>query len=90
MNGIALLSYGPVLLGFVLSFFLGWKKIRALLPFWSLVGYFLLFYSLTHEGLRYRLPVDPYMILAAVFSYLFLFNRFIAGKISTKEQPDAR
>ncbi len=90
MNGIALLSYGPVLLGFILSFFLGWKKIRALLPFWSVVSYFLLFYSLTHEGLRYRLPADPYIILAAVFSYLSLFERLVAGKISTKEPSDAR
>ncbi|MCX6639817.1 MAG: glycosyltransferase family 39 protein [bacterium] len=74
MNGISLLSYGPVLLGFLLSFIWGWRRFAAMLPLWAVVGYFVFFYSLTHEGLRYRLPVDPYMILLSAFSALAIYK----------------
>jgi 4-amino-4-deoxy-L-arabinose transferase-like glycosyltransferase len=74
MNGISLLSYGPALLGFLVSILLGWKHLKIVLPFWLVVGYFILFYSLTHEGLRYRVPIDPYMIILAVFSALYLYD----------------
>ncbi len=80
MNGILLLSYGPILLGFLFSLLLGWRHLRAALPLWLLVGYFVLFYSLTHEGLRYRVPVDPYMLLLAVFSGVTLFDKFTREK----------
>lgn len=76
LSGISLLSYGPVLLGFLVSLFVGWRKLVVTLPLWSVVGYFILFYSLTHEGLRYRVPVDPYMILLAVFAAVFVYERF--------------
>ncbi|TKJ41592.1 hypothetical protein CEE37_03235 [candidate division LCP-89 bacterium B3_LCP] len=76
LNGISLLSYGPALLGFLISIIIGWRFLRYTLPLWSLVGYFILFYSLTHEGLRYRVPVDPYIILLAVFSAVYLYCRF--------------
>ncbi|MBU0517312.1 glycosyltransferase family 39 protein [bacterium] len=73
LNGISFLAYMPALVGFILSLFVGWKRLQVTLPLWSVVGYFVLFYSLTHEGLRYRLPVDPYMILLAIFSFLYLY-----------------
>jgi len=75
MNGIAFISYMPALFGFLLSFFVGWKRLYVTLPLWSVVGYFILFYSLTHEGLRYRLPVDPYIILLAIFTFLYLYAK---------------
>lgn len=74
MNALSLFSYGPAILGFLVSLFLGWRKLAVVLPLWAVVGYFVLFYSLTHEGLRYRVPVDPYMILLAVFSFVFLYD----------------
>jgi 4-amino-4-deoxy-L-arabinose transferase-like glycosyltransferase len=76
LNGISLLSYGPVLLGFLLSLFLGWRYIAIMFPFWSVVGYFILFYSLTHEGLRYRVPVDSFMIILMAFSAIFIIGKF--------------
>jgi len=72
---ISLVSYGPALLGFLASLLLGWKRLSATLPLWLAVGYFILFYSLTHEGLRYRLPVDPYVIILAAFSALWIYDR---------------
>ncbi len=85
MNAMALLSYGPALLGFLLSFILGWKNLKAALPLWMLVGYFVLFYTLTHEGLRYRMPVDPYMILLAVFSALTLYDVITTKRKNAEE-----
>lgn len=76
LNGISLISYGPVLLGFLLSLLLAWRHIAIAFPLWSVVGYFILFYSLTHEGLRYRVPVDPYMMILAAFSAIFIYNKF--------------
>ncbi len=73
LSGISLLFYGPALFGFIVSIFIGWRRLAVTLPLWSVVGYFVLFYSLTHEGLRYRLPVDPFMILLAVFSAVYLY-----------------
>jgi hypothetical protein len=75
LNGLSLIFYGPALLGLIVSLFVGWKHLSVTLPLWSVVGYFILFYSLTHEGLRYRLPVDPCMILLAVFSAVLLYSR---------------
>ncbi|RJP80630.1 MAG: hypothetical protein C4524_03215 [Candidatus Zixiibacteriota bacterium] len=80
LNLVALITYGPALLGFLVSLVWGWKRLGVVLPLWSVVGYFILFYSLTHEGTRYRVPVDPYMILLAVVSALWLYDRFTAGK----------
>ncbi len=76
LNGISLITYGPALLGFLVSSIVGWRYMAATIPLWSVIGYFILFYSLTHEGLRYRVPVDPYMIILAVFSVIFLYCRF--------------
>jgi 4-amino-4-deoxy-L-arabinose transferase-like glycosyltransferase len=76
LNGISLLFYGPVLLGFIISLFIGWKRLEVTLPLWSVVGYFILFYSLTHAGLRYRLPVDPLMMLLAAFAAVFIYSKW--------------
>lgn len=86
---VSLLSYGPALLGFLASLFLGWKRWRAVLPLWSVIGYFILFYSLTHEGLRFRLPVDPYLIILAVFSFVWIYDRFVARGRSQFERDHA-
>lgn len=80
MNGLSFISYMPALAGFLASLFLGWKRLKIFLPFWLVVGYFILFYSLTHEGLRYRVPVDPYIILSAVFSVLVIYDRLRASR----------
>lgn len=77
LNGLSLIFYGPVLLGFLVSLFIGWKELKVTLPLWAVVGYFIVFYSLTHAGIRYRVPVDPFMILLAVYSFFFIYDRFI-------------
>ena len=76
-NMISLISYGPILLGFVASLIWGWGRLSAVLPLWSLVGYFVLFYSLMHEGLRYRLPADSLMMLLAVFTAVTIYDRYL-------------
>ncbi|MFH1861703.1 MAG: glycosyltransferase family 39 protein [bacterium] len=77
-NFVSLLTYGPVLLGFLFSLLIGWRHLQTMLPFWLVVSYFILFYTLFHEGLRYRVPVDPYMIILAVFSALWIYDRYLS------------
>jgi 4-amino-4-deoxy-L-arabinose transferase-like glycosyltransferase len=89
VNGLSLLTYGPALLGFLVSLVVGWKHLRVCLPLWLVTGYFVLFYSLTHEGLRYRLPVDPYMIILAVFSAVFVFDRLTVSRKPVGERSNA-
>lgn len=89
LNSISLLFYGPILLGFIVSFFLGWRRLNVALPLWSIICYFVLFYSLTHEGMRYRVPVDPYMILLAVFSAVFIYDRMVRKSLPVNETPYA-
>ncbi len=80
-NLVSLISYGPILLGFAASLIWGWGRLTAALPLWGLVGYFVLFYSLTHEGLRYRMPADALMMILAVFSAVTIYDRVIKKRI---------
>jgi len=67
----------PILLGFAASLIWGWDRLAASLLLWSLVGYFVLFYSLMHEGLRYRLPADALMMLLAAFAAVTIYDRYL-------------
>lgn len=60
-----LLTFGIILPLGVISFFINigrWKDTIFLL---AIFGYFIAVYTLTHDGIRYRLPADPYIIILA-------------------------
>lgn len=59
------LSFGPVLLlalGAVWTYRGRWRE---LLPIYALIGYFTLVHVLTLASIRYRLPIEPYLIVLA-------------------------
>ena len=62
---VAVLSSGPVLLFAVIGLAATWRNWRRLLPLYALIGYFTALHTLTIASLRYRLPIEPYLILFA-------------------------
>jgi hypothetical protein len=75
MNGISLIFYTPVLVFFILSLFLyrkqGPTRLLLLIPIANLS----LFYSFFFTQMRYRLPVDGFLILFASIGLTTLWNQ---------------
>jgi len=62
---ISLLSYGSVFFLFIFSIFYNFSYLRALIPIYLLFGYFTVLHIMFIASLRYRLPLEPFMILLA-------------------------
>lgn len=63
---VSILSFGPVLLLAILSLFINVKKWRVLSPLYILVICFTMIHVISIASLRYRLPLEPFLILLAV------------------------
>ncbi|MBW1649348.1 MAG: glycosyltransferase family 39 protein [Deltaproteobacteria bacterium] len=78
---ISVTSYGSVLLFFLLSTasFIFIKKNRVfskkLLPVFFLITYFTLVHMVLISSLRYRFPIEPFLIIIASYGFIFLFNK---------------
>jgi len=46
----------------------------------AIFGYFITVYTLTHDGIRYRLPADPYLIILASILFAQIVS-FVESKI---------
>jgi len=64
---ISALSFGPVLLFAAYCALLWRRTARALLPIYLLIGYFTLVHVVTIASLRYRLPIEPFLIVMAAY-----------------------
>ena len=64
---ISVLSFGPVLLLAVFCVLLWRRTAHALLPIYLLIGYFTLVHMVTIASLRYRLPIEPFLIVMAAY-----------------------
>jgi hypothetical protein len=62
---VCILSFGIIFPLGIISFFIFHKKWQNTLPLILILVYFIVVYTLTHDGLRYRLPADPYIIILA-------------------------
>jgi 4-amino-4-deoxy-L-arabinose transferase-like glycosyltransferase len=51
-----------------------YKRWRETLPLILIFAFFLGFFTLTHDGIRYRLPADPYLIILASFFLIQLLE----------------
>jgi 4-amino-4-deoxy-L-arabinose transferase-like glycosyltransferase len=60
-----LLSFGPVLLFALICLFQHRAQFVRLLPFYLIAGYFTALYLITIASIRYRLPLEPLMIVLA-------------------------
>lgn len=62
---VGLLSFGPVLLFTLVCLFQQRSQIALLLPFYLIVAYFTALHVITIASIRYRLPLEPLMIVLA-------------------------
>lgn len=60
---VSALSFGPVLLLAVACAIIRRRNGRALIPIYLLIGYFTLIHVATASSLRYRLPIEPFLIV---------------------------
>lgn len=78
---ISALSFGPVLLLAAFGAVRWWRRWRILAPIYLLIGYFTLIHVVVIASLRYRLPLEPFLILlaAGVLGELFDYLRARTG-----------
>ncbi len=62
---VSALSSGPILVFGVVGAWTTRLAWRRLLPIYVLIGYFTVLHAVTIASLRYRLPIEPYLILVA-------------------------
>ncbi len=62
---ISAVSFGPVLMLALLCVGRRWRQWRALSPLYLIIGYFTLLHIVTIASLRYRLPLEPLLIVLA-------------------------
>lgn len=71
---ISIFTFGPVLLFSVFGIYSARKKWRTLTPMFLLITYFTLIHMMVIASLRYRLPLEPFMILLASHAIIGLLN----------------
>jgi hypothetical protein len=84
---ISALSFGPVLLLAAFCALLWRRTARALLPIYLLIGYFTLVHMVTIASLRYRLPIEPFLIVMAASTLGRLMTRYCEN--SATDDPHA-
>ena len=62
---VSALSFGPVLLLAMICALRRWRQWRLLAPLYLIVGYFTFVHVVTIASLRYRLPIEPLLIILA-------------------------
>jgi hypothetical protein len=71
---ISIISFGPILLLSILSPFVNKRYFRELMPIYVLIIFFTIIHMVVISSLRYRLPIEPFMILIAVPVFLNFFK----------------
>lgn len=80
---VGIFSFGILFPLGVISLFVYFRRWRDTFPLLMVFGYFLAVHTLTHDGIRYRLPADPYLIILAS-AMIYILLEFITGKLSHK------
>jgi hypothetical protein len=76
LNIVSILSFGIILLFFIISIILLYKQWRKLSPIYILIIYFTILHSIIISSLRYRLPIEPFMIILASYGIYYLLQKF--------------
>jgi len=83
---VGILTFGIIFPSAFIAFFINPKQWRDTLPLIVVFLYFVGVYSLTHDGIRYRLPADPYIIILASFLFWRILDRSLQVRKSTSLQ----
>ena len=73
---ISAASFGPVLILALLCVMRRWRDWRVLAPIFLIVGYFTAVHVITIASLRYRLPIEPLLIILAAERIAAFAERF--------------
>lgn len=73
---ISLLSYGILFPFFLLGLLLGWKKNRKALLLYLLLIYFTIMHMIFVAQIRFRLPIEPYIIIFGALGINFILVKF--------------
>jgi hypothetical protein len=82
---ISIISFGPILLFGIIGMIISrtmWR--RSSLLFLTIIS-FALGYSFFHTQIRYRIPIEPYLIIFAAFGFLEILNRIKKIKTNSSE-----
>lgn len=77
---ITLLSYGPIFILFLVSIVIHLKYWKSLSAIYILILYFTLIHMIFIASLRYRLPLEPFMILLSSNILAIIYRRLNAIK----------
>ena len=72
---ISIISYGPIFILFVISTFIFIRKFTMLSAIYILFAYFTLLHTVIIASLRYRLPLEPFMILLALPVFMVILEK---------------
>jgi 4-amino-4-deoxy-L-arabinose transferase-like glycosyltransferase len=78
-------SFGPVLLLSVLSAILWWRRLIAAAPIMLVVIYFTMLHVVTIASLRYRLPLEPFLIAMASAPIAAVARRALGCRVGDGE-----
>jgi len=73
---ISAASFGPILVLALIGAVRCWRQWRLLAPLYLIIGYFTFVYMVTIASLRYRLPLEPLLIILAAEPLAAAFQRF--------------
>ena len=79
---VSILSYGiilPLFIGSIFWHIRSWQKLSAI---YMLFLYFTLIHIIFLASLRYRLPLEPFMIVLAMPFFIDIYNKFFKGESS--------
>ena len=76
---ISAASFGPILVLSLIGAIRRWRQWRALAPLYLIVGSFTAVHIITIASLRYRLPIEPILILLAAEPLAALIERLFPG-----------
>lgn len=79
-------SFGPVLLLALICVARQWQQWRRLSPLYLIVGYFTFVHVVTVASLRYRLPIEPILILLAAEPLASLLDRLRPAAMRSADQ----
>jgi len=75
LNYISIFSYGIIFILFLVSIILNRKNWRKLSVIYILFIYFTLLHMIVIASIRYRLPLEPFMILLASYTIYYFYKR---------------
>ncbi|MDB5864775.1 MAG: hypothetical protein JWO70_2581 [Betaproteobacteria bacterium] len=75
------LSYGPALVLAIAAAWLYRNRWRRLLPIYALMAYFTFVHVVTISSLRYRLPLEPFLVIFAAGALALLSRRLSSAEL---------